>query len=116
MSNYVKSTKGELKSQSRYAADTAKDALHSQAWLYPIKGVLYFATHKTCWAPFARALPPALALSAVVVGGVFGLLYLPQAAFMSVINFGPIGFISAIPLCLSEAYLVSRIRSHQTGR
>jgi len=106
MSNYVKSTQNELKSQSRTAAQTAQDAVHSRAWLYPIKGIVYFASHKSCWGPFAKALPPALAMSVRVLGFMFGLTYLPQAAFLSIINFGPIGFISAVPLVLSESYII----------
>lgn len=54
MSQYVESTKRELKGQSKYAVSTAQDAVHSRAWLYPIKGILYFATHKSCWGPFAK--------------------------------------------------------------
>jgi len=83
MSQYVSNTKQELKSQSKYAVDTAQDALHSRAWLYPLKGVVYFVSHRTCWGPFLKALPPALALSAAVLGFMFTFTYLPQAAFLS---------------------------------
>ena len=110
MSNYAKKTKTELQSQSRYAISTAQDAVTSNAWLYPLKGIAYFASHKTCWAPFLKALPPALALSVGVLGFMFFFTYLPQAAFLrwvikdklavtmaycfpshSIINFGPLG-------------------------
>ena len=114
MSSYAKKTKSELQGQSRYAISTAQDALASNAWLYPLKGIAYFASHRACWAPFLKALPPALALSVGVLGFMFFFTYLPQAAFLrwemgdkskswtsladmsmlsrlSIINFGPLG-------------------------
>ena len=91
MSDYVKSTQNEVKAQSRYALDTAKDAVHSAGYLYALKGIVHFASNKSCWGPFAKALPPALALSVGVVGFMFTFTYLPQAAVLSVVNFGPIG-------------------------
>jgi len=106
MSDYVANTRNELKSQSRYAVSTAQDAVHSRAWLYPIKGIIFFLSHKACWGPFIKTLPPAMAMSAAILGFMFTFTYLPQAAFLSVINFGPIGFISAIPLVLSESYII----------
>jgi hypothetical protein len=99
MSNYVDRTKQELQAQSKFAVSTAKDAVHSNAWLYPLKGIVYVGTHRNTWGPIIKALPPALALSVAVLGGVFFFLYLPQAAFLSIISFGPIGFVSAVPLC-----------------
>lgn len=83
MSDYVANTKKEVRDQSRYAVSTAQDAIHSRAWLYPIKGILYFISHKACWGPFVKTLPPAIAMSAAILGFMFTFTYLPQAAFMS---------------------------------
>lgn len=83
MSAYVDRTKSELHNQSRAAVRTAQDAVHSQAWLYPFKGILYFASHRACWGPFVKALPPALLLSGAVLGFMFTFAYLPQAAVLS---------------------------------
>lgn len=74
MSDYVKQTKAELKSQSRGAVSTAQDAVASQAWLYPLKGIVYFLSHRACWGPFLKALPSALLLSAGVLGSAWRMM------------------------------------------
>lgn len=47
------------------------DAARSGSYLYPIKGILYFATHKPLWKPLLSTLAPQLALSAGVVTSMF---------------------------------------------
>lgn len=58
MSTYIDNTKSELRNQSKDAVRTAQNAVASRAWLYPIKGIVYFLSHRSCWGPFLKALPP----------------------------------------------------------
>lgn len=58
MSKYVDNTKAELRNQSKDAVQVAQNAVASRAWLYPVKGIVYFVSHRSCWGPFLKALPP----------------------------------------------------------
>lgn len=66
----------------------AKDAVHSGAFLYPLKGILYFVTHRALWKPLLSRLLPTLSLSAAVVAFMFVFTYVPQAFALSFVN-GP---------------------------
>ncbi|PHH90006.1 hypothetical protein CDD83_4739 [Cordyceps sp. RAO-2017] len=90
------------------ARTVAFDALRSRAYLYPFKGIAYFATHRSLWRPLLSRLGPYLGLSASVVGGMFAFTYLPQLAVLVLVN-GPLAVASTVLLVLSESAAVVNV-------
>ncbi|KAI1629113.1 hypothetical protein EDD37DRAFT_37078 [Exophiala viscosa] len=78
------------------------DAVQSQAYIYPFKGLFYFITHKELWRPLISKLAPTITLSVGVTTLMFLVAYVPQAAVMAFTS-GPIAAISAALLTLSES-------------
>jgi len=64
------------------AKELMADTARSQAYLYPIKGIVYFLTHRNLWKPFLSKVGPYLALSTTVITGMFALTYVPQLAIL----------------------------------
>jgi len=104
--NHAKSVGDEISKQVGATATLAKDASTSTAWLYPIRGVFYLAGHRELYKPILSALMGAALVSVITVLACFVLLYLPQAGFLALFS-GPLGFIAAVPLVLSEAAVIS---------
>ncbi|KAH7157474.1 hypothetical protein B0J13DRAFT_170680 [Dactylonectria estremocensis] len=86
------------------------DAAKSQAYLYPIKGIIYFVTHRALWKPFIAKLGPYVALSASVVGGMFAFTYLPQLAVLVFVN-GPLAVFTTVLLVLNESSTIINVVS-----
>lgn len=84
------------------ARDVALQAAKSRAYLYPIKGILYFMAHRTLWKPFLSRLGPYVALSVSVVAGMFTFTYLPQLALLVFVN-GPLAVFTTVVLILNES-------------
>lgn len=80
----------------------ATSAAKSGAYLYPIKGIFYFISHRTLWKPLLSKLAPTLSLSVVVIAGMFLVAYLPQLAVLVFVN-GPLAAFTTILLTLSES-------------
>jgi len=80
----------------------AVDAFKSRAYLYPIKGIFYFASHRDLWKPFLSRLGPYVALSVSVVAGMFAFTYVPQLAVLVFVN-GPLAVFSTVLLVLNES-------------
>lgn len=78
------------------------DAAKSGSYLYPIKGIVYFMTHRALWQPFLSKIGPTLALSLGVLGSMFALTYLPQLAVLVFVN-GPLAVFTTVLLILSES-------------
>ncbi|CAN8100594.1 unnamed protein product [Discula destructiva] len=78
------------------------DAAKSGSYLYPVKGIVYFFSHRSLWRPFWEKLGPTLALSVSVVAGMFAFTYLPQLALMVFVD-GPVAVLSTCLLVLSES-------------
>lgn len=78
------------------------DAAKSRAYLYPVKGLIYFATRPSIWRPFAVKLGPYLLLSVSVVLSMFFFTYLPQLAIMVFVN-GPLAVFTTVVLILNES-------------
>ncbi|WWD22116.1 hypothetical protein CI109_106605 [Kwoniella shandongensis] len=93
------------KRQVKEVGDTAQDALTSGAWAYPLLGVYYLATHPALVKPLLPTLFKGVLMSAGVVAGLFAFTYLPQVAVLAFVS-GPLAFVLAVPLLLSEAYVV----------
>ncbi|KAE9967580.1 hypothetical protein BLS_006278 [Venturia inaequalis] len=86
----------------------AQDAIQSRAYLYPIKGIYYFVSHKDLWRPMWSKLAPTLTTAIGVTTAMFVLTYVPQAAALSLFN-GPLAFASTIMLVLSESSTLTNV-------
>lgn len=80
----------------------AHAALKSGAYLYPIKGIFYFFTHRSLWKPLLSKLVPTMSLSVGVIAFMFIFTYLPQLAVLVFVN-GPLAAFTTILLTLSES-------------
>ena len=60
------------------AKTLVNDAARSGSYLYPIKGIFYFFTHKALWKPLLSRLAPTVTLSLGVITTMFFLTYLQQ--------------------------------------
>ncbi|KAK2767390.1 hypothetical protein FQN54_003546 [Arachnomyces sp. PD_36] len=78
------------------------DAIKSGAYLYPIKGILYFLSHRSLQRPLTSQIAPTITLSIGVTTAMFFFTYVPQAAILSFTS-GPFAPISAALLVLSES-------------
>lgn len=85
-------------------------AARSAAYLYPIKGIYYFISHRSLWQPLASKLAPTMTLGLGVTTFMFVFTYLPQVAVMAFTS-GPLAAISAALLVLSESSTLFTILS-----
>lgn len=92
------------------AKDLATAAVKSGSYIYPIKGIVYFLTHRTLWKPLFSQLVPTLSLSLIVVVTMFLFTYLPQFAVLVFVN-GPLAAFTTILLVLSESSTLINILS-----
>lgn len=75
--------------QKYSSARTFLKANFSPAFLYPLKGIWYFATHRYLW-PLAKArLLPLTLLSICVLALLFITAYLPIVAFLAIFHLNP---------------------------
>jgi len=70
--------------------------------LYPIKGIFYFASHRSLWSPFLSKLVPTLSLSVGVVTSMFFFTYIPQLTVLVFVN-GPLAVFTTVLLILNES-------------
>lgn len=78
------------------------DAARSGAYLYPLRGIAYFLTHRDLWRPLTSKLVPTMSLGVGITAVMFVFTYLPQAAIMAFTQ-GPLAAVSAALLVLSES-------------
>ncbi|KAF2495235.1 hypothetical protein BU16DRAFT_461980 [Lophium mytilinum] len=85
------------------------------SWLYPLKGIVYFAGHSFLWPLLRARLLPAFLLSIFVLFNLFFWTYLPQVAFLAIFHhagawvngtFLVLGEGAAIVALLFEAFFV----------
>jgi hypothetical protein len=100
------SAKQKTAATTTYIQSISKEAYQSHSYTYPILGIYFFFSHPHLWPPLLKILFPSLALSIGVLFFMFAFTYLPQAAVLSIVQLGPLGFVSAIPLVLSESALI----------
>lgn len=86
----------------------AESAAKSGAYLYPIKGIFYFVSHRALWRPLVSKLVPTMSLYLGVVIFMFVFTYLPQLAVLVFVN-GPLAAFTTILLTLSESSTLSTI-------
>lgn len=84
------------------------DAAKSRSYLYPIRGIVYFAFHRSLWKPLLSRLGPYLALSIGVTASMFFLTYLPQLAVLVLVN-GPLAVFSTVLLILNESAMLTNM-------
>jgi len=86
----------------------ATQAFKSRAFLYPFKGMIYFASHKELWRPLMTKLIPTITTGISVTTAMFIFAYLPQAAVLAIFN-GPFAVVSTILLVLSESSTITNL-------
>ncbi|KAH7316465.1 hypothetical protein B0I35DRAFT_479306 [Stachybotrys elegans] len=86
------------------------DALKSRSYLYPIKGIFYFISHRALWKPFISRLGPYITLSVGVIGSMFALTYVPQLAVLVFVN-GPLAVFTTVLLVLNESAAIVNVVS-----
>jgi len=84
------------------ARTVALAAANSGSYLYPIKGILYYLSHRSLWKPMMHKIIPTLTLSVSVVVLMFMFTYVPQVAIMFFTS-GPLAPFTTILLILSES-------------
>ncbi|KAI9813928.1 MAG: hypothetical protein M1826_002361 [Phylliscum demangeonii] len=107
MSNKIKET---LQEEVERVKVLTEEAARSGAYLYPLKGMVFFATHRSLWRPLMARLVPTMSLSAGVLAFMFIFTYLPQAAVLSLFN-GPLAALSTVFLTLSESSTIINLLS-----
>ncbi|KAK4693815.1 hypothetical protein P7C71_g3648, partial [Lecanoromycetidae sp. Uapishka_2] len=86
------------------------EAARSAAYLYPLKGIFYFVSHRDLWKPLTTKLAPTMTLGLGITTAMFAFTYLPQMAVMAFTS-GPLAAISAALLVLSESSTLFTILS-----
>ncbi|KAK3396086.1 hypothetical protein B0T20DRAFT_358075 [Sordaria brevicollis] len=109
MSGVVNSVQAKAQEVAKEDYDRAKalvnDAAKSGSYLYPIKGIFYFLSHRGLWKPLLKKLAPFVTLSVGVVTGMFFFTYVPQLALMTFVN-GPLAVFTTAVLVLNESSAV----------
>ncbi|CEJ61111.1 hypothetical protein PMG11_09653 [Penicillium brasilianum] len=104
----------KLKNMAVAEANSARAAsqavLKSGAYLYPIKGIIYFATHKDLWGPFMSRVGRTLGLGMGITSFMFFFTYVPQMAIMAFTS-GPLAAVSAALLVLTESATITNLLS-----
>ncbi|KAH1276058.1 hypothetical protein KXW98_002215 [Aspergillus fumigatus] len=102
----------KLKGALHEEADNFKAVAHgiavSGAYLYPVKGILFFSYHKDLWRPFISRAVQTIGLGLGVTTAMFFFTYVPQAAIMTFTS-GPLAPISAALLVLSESSTITNL-------
>jgi hypothetical protein len=78
----------------------------SASWLYPFKGMFFFALHRAWWPLLGRRLIPLVFVSIVVFGFLFTFTYLPQVTFLALFGHGPGAWLNATFLVLGEGAVI----------
>ncbi|KAI1823662.1 hypothetical protein F4861DRAFT_509308 [Xylaria intraflava] len=107
--NYVRLKAQQIvKEDYRKAKDVLSAAAKSGSYLYPLRGIFYFSTHKALWRPFLSRIFPTLGLAAGVTAAMFFFTYLPQLAVLVFVN-GPLAVFTTFLLILNESSTIVNI-------
>ncbi|KAJ5732641.1 hypothetical protein N7493_004122 [Penicillium malachiteum] len=96
--------------EAKSVQEASKGVLKSGAYLYPFKGIIFFATHKDLWGPFLARAGRTVSLGLGVTSFMFFFTYVPQMAVIAFTS-GPLAAISAGLLVLSESATITNILS-----
>ncbi|KAE8390255.1 hypothetical protein BDV23DRAFT_88606 [Aspergillus alliaceus] len=102
--------KKALLDEASHAQAIAQDVAISGAYLYPLKGIIYFAYHKDLWRPFLSRAGQTVTLGLSVTSAMFFFAYVPQVAIMAFTS-GPLAPFSAALLVLSESSTITNFLS-----
>ncbi|ESK96821.1 hypothetical protein Moror_6617 [Moniliophthora roreri MCA 2997] len=86
-------------------SSTAREALLSGTWIYPVQGLLYFIAHPSLYHSVAPVLGKSILVSLGITAGMFVFTYLPQVAFCAIFS-GPLAFLPAAVMVLGESYVL----------
>ncbi|KAL0261883.1 hypothetical protein SLS55_003316 [Diplodia seriata] len=88
----------------------ASQAVSSGTYAYPLRGFLYFLSHRSLWKPMQSKLAPVISTGVGVTTFMFVFTYLPQAAILTIFN-GPLAALTTVLLVLSESSTISNLLS-----
>ncbi|KAF2724710.1 hypothetical protein K431DRAFT_240282 [Polychaeton citri CBS 116435] len=88
----------------------SQEGAKSGAYLYPLKGIFYYLSHRDLWRPLLRRLAPTLTLGTGITTFMFLFTYLPQMTIMA-FSSGPLAALSAAFLVLSESSTLTMVLS-----
>ncbi|GAM87041.1 hypothetical protein ANO11243_050620 [Dothideomycetidae sp. 11243] len=94
--------KAAVEQEAHRMRDLTTHAVQSRAWLYPLKGILYFLSHRALQKPLGAKIVPALTMGVGIFTSMFFFTYLPQAAVLALFN-GPVAALTTALLVLSES-------------
>ncbi|KAI4117742.1 MAG: hypothetical protein LQ345_002091 [Seirophora villosa] len=83
--------------------------LSDTSWLYPFKGIIYFAAHPFLYPLLRARLLPALLLSIFVFATLFIWTYLPQVAFLAIFHGRRLAWINGAFLVLGEGAAITAL-------
>ncbi|KAK5163351.1 uncharacterized protein LTR77_010724 [Saxophila tyrrhenica] len=98
------------KAEARDISATAQEAVKSAAYLYPLKGIAFFLSHRPLWSPLLSKLAPTLTLGLGITTFMFAFTYLPQVAVLFFTS-GPLAAITTVLLVLSESSTLTMVLS-----
>ncbi|KAK4540602.1 hypothetical protein LTR36_009032 [Oleoguttula mirabilis] len=107
MADKVKETAKQEVERVRHIAE---EGAKSGAYLYPLKGIYYLATHPDLYKPLLNRLAPTLTLGLGITVAMFLFTYLPQVAVL-VWTSGPLAALSTVLLVLSESSTLTMVLS-----
>ncbi|KAJ5281019.1 hypothetical protein N7478_006391 [Penicillium angulare] len=107
MSSHIKEA---ALAEAKSVQEASKGVLRSGAYLYPFKGIIFFATHKDLWGPFMARAGRTISLGMGVTSFMFFFTYVPQMAVMAFTS-GPLAAISAGLLVLTESATLTNVLS-----
>ncbi|KZP00706.1 hypothetical protein CALVIDRAFT_533037 [Calocera viscosa TUFC12733] len=96
----VSAKKEEAKQGFARMTEIAGEGVRSGAYWYPIKGIFYLLAHPKLLRPLIPTIALSIFVSLIITMSIFGALYLPTSAVLSIFN-GPVGFVSAVTVLLS---------------
>lgn len=88
----------------------AQQAVQSGAYIYPLRGIIFFLTNSTLWKPLMKNLAPTITLGIGITTFMFFFTYLPQVAILTLFN-GPLAVFTTVLLVLSESSTLTTVLS-----
>ncbi|KAJ9155320.1 Outer spore wall protein RRT8 [Pleurostoma richardsiae] len=111
---FVESVQSKAQEVAKEDFDKARTlfshAARSGSYLYPVRGIVYFVTHRALWKPLLSRIVPTLTLSVSVITGMFLFTYIPQLSVLVFVN-GPLAVFTTVLLILSESSTIISLLS-----
>ncbi|KZP18298.1 hypothetical protein FIBSPDRAFT_863980 [Athelia psychrophila] len=104
---YKNGVVAEFNEQTKEGKEVLLDIAKSRAFIYPLQGIYYSLRHPSLLGSIKSQLYKSALTSLAITVSFFAMFYLPQVAFLALTS-GPLALISAIPLVLGEAAVVSK--------